>query len=186
MNLASFWMGSMARLALDEGDFVAPPTPRGRREAWAGVRPEMAEQDPRDGGQVFAQRLPADVLGCAFPEVGALRAKQRGPITQSLGDLRRVSGEREVADPERESDLRRAHVPRPEGEHAAAGELDPISGLELPHLDGERPRALGGSGVGRPPQRPPTVLPCPPAPDHPRAAAPRAGFRVDPKGRPSA
>src|SRR2546426_3282180 len=58
----------------------------------------MTEQDPRDGGQVFAQRLPADVLGCAFPEVGALRAKQRGPITQSLGDLRRVSGEREVAE----------------------------------------------------------------------------------------
>src|SRR3989442_8843824 len=141
MNLASFWMGSMARLALDEGDFVAPPTPRGRREAWAGVRPEMTEQDPRDGGQVFAQRLPADVLGCAFPEVGALRAKQRGPITQSLADLRRVSGEREVADPERETDLRRAHVPRPEGEHAAAGLPAPHSPPEPAHPSSGRQRA---------------------------------------------
>src|SRR3989442_11124256 len=163
MNLASFWMGSMARLALDEGDFVAPPTPRGRREAWAGVRPEMTEQDPGDGGQVFAQRLPADVLGCAFPEVGALRAKQRGPITQSLGDLRRVSGEREVADPERESDLRRAHVPRPEGEHAAAGEPGPDFGLELPRLPGELHRVLCGGGVSRPPNPPRTAPPPPPA-----------------------
>src|SRR2546429_4758202 len=113
----------------------------------------MAENHHRDARQLRAERLPADVLVAALAEVGALRAEDPRSGAEAVRDLAGVPGECEIVDPERQRDLRGAHVRRAEREQRPAGDLEAIARLQLVHFDSERQRALRGGGVACSPER---------------------------------